>query len=208
MSPVEPTTIGVVDDHASVRGALCALFGTVGLEAAAYASAEELLAVVNHAMRGCLLLDVRMPGMSGLELQCVLRERGIALPVVMLTGHGDVPMAVRAMKAGAADFIEKPFNDQALMDRVRECLQADAGLQHQRALRDRAAGLIDGLSPREREVLELVVAGKLTKAIAPALQISEKTVDVHRSNIMRKTGTCSVAQLVRLWLRAQEPGRA
>jgi FixJ family two-component response regulator len=200
--------IHIVDDDASVRSALCALLGTVGLETAAYASAEEFLAAIDGDARGCLLLDVRMPGMSGLDLQRVLHERGISLPVIVLTGHGDVAMAVRAMKAGAADFVEKPFNGQALIDRIRECLYADAASQHQRTLRDEAVACLARLSAREREVLELLVSGKLTKVIAADLGISDKTVDVHRSNIMRKTRTRSVAELVRLWLRAGEPGRA
>jgi FixJ family two-component response regulator len=191
-----------VDDDAAVRAALAALFGTVGIACAAYASAEEFLAAADTGTRGCLLLDVRMPGMGGLELQRVLRDRGIAIPVIVITGHGDVSMAVRAMKAGAADFIEKPFNGQELIDRVKECLQADAESRRERVLREEAISLLRQLTRREEEVLERVVAGRPSKVIAAELEISEKTVDVHRSNIMRKTGTRSVAELVRLWLRA------
>lgn len=142
MNETQRARIHIVDDDASVRSALCALLGTVGLETAAYASAEEFLAAIDGDARGCLLLDVRMPGMSGLDLQHVLHERGISLPVIVLTGHGDAAMAVRAMKAGAADFVEKPFNGQALIDRIRECLHADAASQHQRTLRDEAVACL------------------------------------------------------------------
>lgn len=202
MTPVAPPAVHIVDDDAAVRAALAALFGTVGIACAAYASAEEFLAAADTGTRGCLLLDVRMPGMGGLELQRVLRDRGIAIPVIVITGHGDVSMAVRAMKAGAADFIEKPFNGQELIDRVKECLQADAESRRERVLREEAISLLRQLTRREEEVLERVVAGRPSKVIAAELEISEKTVDVHRSNIMRKTGTRSVAELVRLWLRA------
>jgi len=189
----------IVDDDAAVRESLSALLSSVDLRAQVYGSAEEFLAVADEVKRGCLLIDVRMPGMSGLELQRTLRERGFDLPVVVVTGHGDVPMAVRAMKAGAVDFIEKPFNEQELLERIQGCLKADAELQQVRQARDDAVGRIGQLTQREVEVMELLVAGKPSKLIASALGISEKTVDVHRFNVMRKTSTRSVAELVQLW---------
>jgi FixJ family two-component response regulator len=189
----------IVDDDAAVRESLRALLGSVDVRAHAFASAEEFLAVVDQVRRGCLLIDVRMPGMSGLELQRTLQERGIDLPVILITGHGDVPMAVRAMKAGAVDFIEKPFNEQELLERVQGCLKADAELQQVRAAREDAFDRIGQLTQRELEVMELLVVGKPSKLIASALGISEKTVDVHRFNVMRKTGMRSVAELVQLW---------
>jgi FixJ family two-component response regulator len=197
-------TVYIVDDDASVRAALGALLGSVGFASVGYASAEEFLGAVDPGTRGCLLLDVRMPGMSGLDLQGVLAARGIRMPVIVITGHGDVPMAVRAMRSGAVDFIEKPFNDQQLLDRVAECLSLDA--EAERAQREHAAAAeaLERLTARERQVVELVVEGRPSKVIAATLGISEKTVDVHRSNIMRKTHTRSAAELVRLWLRGSD----
>jgi FixJ family two-component response regulator len=190
----------IVDDDASVRRSLQALLGEVGIPAADFPSAEAFLEVVRDDTRGCLLLDVRMPGMSGLQLQEILHERGVNLVVVLLTGHADVPMAVRAMKAGAADFIEKPFNPQQLVERIHTCLEADTQAFAEAQRRREAEALLRQLTSREREVLDLLVSGKPSKVIASALGISEKTVDVHRSNVMRKTGTRSVAELVQLWL--------
>ena len=207
MTTSRDPTVYIVDDDASVRGALRALLGSVGLPAADFASAETFLEAVDEQSRGCLLLDVRMPGMSGLQLQQVLRERRVRVPVVMITAHGDVPMAVRAMKAGAIDFIEKPFNHQQLLERIQGCLEADALARSEARHHRDAAAVLDQLTPREREVLELLVNGKPSKIIAAALGISEKTVDVHRSNLMRKTSTRSVAELVRLWLLAEPPAQ-
>jgi FixJ family two-component response regulator len=171
----------------------------VGFGAALYASAEEFLAGVDAQSTGCLLLDVRMPGMGGIELQRALNEAGLRLPVIFITGHGDVPMAVRAMRAGAADFVEKPFNEQQLLERVAECLRMNAQAQDAERARVAARTLLDALTPREREVLTHLLEGEPSKRIATVLGISEKTVDVHRSNIMRKTHTRSTAELVRLW---------
>ncbi len=208
MSEPEPVRVFIVDDDASVRRSLLALLDQVGIPAADYPSAEAFLDALGDETRGCLLLDVRMPGMSGLQLQEILRERGVPLVVVVLTGHADVPMAVRAMKAGAADFIEKPFNPQQLVERLHACLEAEARDFAERERRREAEVLLGQLTAREREVLDLLVSGKPSKAIASALGISEKTVDVHRSNVMRKTGTRSVAELVQLWIlsRSGAPG--
>jgi two-component system response regulator FixJ len=195
----------VVDDDAAVRASLGALLEAAGLGARVFASAEEFLATVDEGTRGCLLLDVRMPGMSGLELQRVLQDRGVRIPVIIITGHGDIAMAVRAMKAGAADFLEKPFEPRVLLDRIRGCLEDEARAHVQVRHVEEVTALLDRLTGREREVLELMVTGHASKAIAFRLGISEKTVDVHRFNLMKKTGARSVAELVRLWLRVH-PG--
>ena len=202
MSAGDEVRVFIVDDDASVRRSLRALLGEVGVPAADFPSAEALLEVVGEDTRGCVLLDVRMPGMSGLQLQEVLRERGLKLLVIVLTGHADVPMAVRAMKAGAVDFIEKPFNPQLLIERIQACLEAEAQTFARGQRRWDAEALLHSISTREREVLELLVTGKPSKVIASTLGISEKTVDVHRSHLMRKTGTRSVAELVQLWVVA------
>jgi FixJ family two-component response regulator len=195
----------IVDDDDSVRESLRALLGQVGVAAADFPSAESFLKGVRDDCRGCLLLDVRMPGMGGLRLQEVLRERGVSLPVIVLTGHADVPMAVRALKAGARDFVEKPFNPQDLLERIEVCLAEEAQAWAVAERQREAMSIIAELTAREREVLGLLVTGKPSKVIASKLGISEKTVDVHRSNIMRKAGVHSVAELVHLWLLAHPP---
>ena len=205
MSAPSSPAVHVVDDDESIRRALTSLLQEVGIPVATFPSAEAFLQALPPDSRGCLLLDVRMPGMSGLQLQQVLRERGVTLPTIILTGHADVPMAVSAMSAGAAGFVEKPFNPQELLDRIQDCLATDARQAAVQAqLRD-ASERLDRLSEREREVLQAVVQGQPSKLIASALSISEKTVDVHRSNVMRKTGTRSVAELVQLWLLVNPP---
>ena len=198
MKPQVPT-VYIVDDDDAVREALGALLGSVCLLYESFASAEAFLAEANSQMRGCLLLDVRMPGMSGLELQRTLQDQGVALQVVIITGHGDVPMAVRALKAGAADFIEKPFNEQDLLDRIQVCLKDDQNLWHTRQAQDEAAARFGTLTPRERAVMELLAAGDHTKKIAAQLNIQDRTVDVHRFNIMHKVGARTLAELLRLW---------
>jgi FixJ family two-component response regulator len=194
----------VVDDDEAIRQGLCALFSTVSVAARAYASATEFLAVAQPDMPGCLVLDVRMPGMSGLELQQVLTERGIHLPVILISGHGDVPMAVRAMKAGALDFLLKPFNEQDLLDRVLAAINSNDLVSQRDESTKQAAARFDGLTQREREVLALIMECKHSKGIAYDLNISEKTVDVHRFNIMRKTGARNLSELVQLRLLAGE----
>jgi len=198
MKPQVPT-VYIVDDDDAVREALGALLGSVCLLYESFASAEAFLAEANSQMRGCLLLDVRMPGMGGLELQRTLQDQGVALQVVIITGHGDVPMAVRALKAGAADFIEKPFNEQDLLDRIQVCLKDDQNLWHTRQAQDEAAARFGTLTPRERAVMELLAAGDHTKKIAAQLNIQDRTVDVHRFNIMHKVGARTLAELLRLW---------
>lgn len=196
--PRRVSTVFIVDDDRAVRESLRFLLESVGLAARTYAGADEFLARYDPQTPGCLVLDVRLPGMSGLDLQQVLGERGIRLPVIIITGHGDVPVAVRAMKAGAVDFIEKPFSDQTLLDRVRSALDRDlaerARQQEELELRRR----VDRLSPREREVMTGVVAGKLNKEIAQDLGLSHKTIEVHRAHVMQKMEADSLAMLVRM----------
>jgi len=197
-------TVYVIDDDDAVREALGALLGSVGLNHQGFASSEAFLAVADRHMRGCLLLDVRMPGMSGLELQRKLQDQGVAMPVIIITGHGDVPMAVRAMKAGATDFIEKPFNEQYLLDRIQVCLKDDHEQWHTRQVQNEASVRFGNLTPREKAVMELIAAGNHTKKIAAQLDIQDRTVDVHRFNIMRKVGVRTLAELLRLWSLAHQ----
>jgi two-component system response regulator FixJ len=192
----------VVDDDAAVRDALTALLGSVGLEARTFASAEAFLEAARDGMRGCLLLDVRMPGMGGLELQPKLLEKGVLLPVIFITGHGDVPMAVRALKAGAYDFIEKPFNEQQLLERIQVCLNEDERACCARRAKDSARADFARLTARESAVMGLIAAGSHSKAIAAELGITERTVDVHRFNIMRKIGVRTLADLLQHWHQA------
>lgn len=197
------SSVYIVDDDAAVRDALEALLGSVGLPASAYASAEAFLEESDAGMRGCLLLDIRMPGMGGMELQTKLREREVLMPVIFITGHGDVPMAVRALKAGAMDFIEKPFNEQQLLDRIQVCLDEDRKASRSRMARDAARAGFRQLTTRETAVMELIAAGSHSKAIASALDIKERTVDVHRFNIMRKVGARTLADLLHRWFLAR-----
>lgn len=196
-------TLHVVDDEAPLRRAIALLARSVQLETRLYQSAEEFLEVVPEAPC-CLVLDVRMPGMGGLELLDRLRRRGWTLPVIVMTGHGDVAMAVRAMKAGALDFIEKPFNDEALLDLVRHALAQsgrEGGRAGERALaRERLARL----SARETEILHGIVEGLLNKQIADRLSLSTRTVELHRAHIMDKTEARSLSELVRWSVLAEE----
>ncbi|MDA8128439.1 MAG: response regulator [Betaproteobacteria bacterium] len=194
--------IHIVDDEEALRRSLLFLFDSVGWRARAYASADEFLAAYQPGAPGCLVLDIRMPGMSGLELQQALRARGDALPVIFITGHGDVSLAVQAMKQAACDFLEKPFKDQALLDAVGQAVRRSREQLATAARRGQALALIEHLSPREREVALRVARGLPNKLIARELDISEKTVHVHRQHVMEKTHTGSAAELARLMLRA------
>ena len=196
----------IVDDDESVRDAIGMLLDSVDVSYDAYPSADEFLAAYSAAMNGCLVLDIRMPGMSGLELQEHLAAEGVALPVIVVSGYGDVPTAVRVMKQGAVDFIEKPFSDQAMLDRIQASIEHDLETRRAEAERACARSNRDRLTRREAEVMDLVIAGKSNKEIARDLAISPKTVEVHRANVMKKMQADSLADLVRLAERTAQPG--
>jgi FixJ family two-component response regulator len=193
----------VVDDDEAVCRSLSMLIADIGLEVKTFTSASAFLAAYDPSQPGCLVLDVRMSGMSGLELQSRLNELEYAVPTIIITGHADVPMAVEAMKAGAMDFIEKPFRDQLLLDGIQRAIDLDARTRRRRQeVRDMQAR-IKLLTAREREIMDLLVLGKANKAIAYELGISQKTVDFHRANILQKVGVGSVVELVRLSQKAE-----
>lgn len=194
----EPATVFVVDDDEAMRESLLWLLKSVGLPAVGHPSAEAFLAALDPDRPGCLVLDVRMPGMSGLELQERLVAMGAALPVIIITGHGDIPMAVRAMKAGAVDFLEKPFNNQQLLERITAALRSGDAAHAERRRRDALRERLASLSPRERAVALLVAAGKQNKVIAFDLGISQKTVEIHRHNAMEKMRAAGAAELGRM----------
>jgi len=191
-------TVFVVDDDEAVRRFLCGLIGSVGLRAEAYASAQDFLEAYQSGRPGCLLLDIRMPGMSGLELQRELVERAPDLPVIILTGHGNVQVAVHAMKAGAVDFIEKPFNNELLLDRIQKAVAKSLRADSNRVRQDEISDRIRRLTAREHQVLDLVVAGQTNKGIARHLDISERTVEIHRAKVMEKMCAKSLADLVKM----------
>jgi len=192
------STVFVVDDDPAMRESLSFLMGSVGIRVKTFEDAQTFLDQHDSGDRGCLVLDVRMPGMSGLELQEHLIQQDISLPVVMVTGYGDVPMAVRALKSGALDFIEKPFTDQELLDRVNEALHVDERLRRLEEKRSLFDARVKRLTERESQVMRLVVDGKSNKLIAHELGLSPKTVEVHRSRVMDKMEAGSLAQLLRL----------
>ena len=196
-------TVFIVDDDEAMRHSLSYLVQSVGLAVQTFESAEAFLDRVDASRAGCAVIDVRMPGMSGLDLQEQLYGRGIRLPVIVITAHGDVPMAVRAMRAGAVSFLEKPFNDQALLDHIAEALRMDKDARREGALSAAAESRLATLTRREREVLERVVAGKQNKLIAEELGLSVKTVEAHRQRVMEKMHARSVADLALALLHAQ-----
>lgn len=191
-------TVFVVDDDPSMRQSLQFLLQSVGLPCEAHASAEDFLNAYDCSRPGCLLLDMRMPGMGGLALQERLEARGQQLPIIFITAHGEVSAAVRALKGGALDFLEKPFSDQVLVDRVREAIELDRRSRLEEERHVEATQRLAQLSPRQRQVMDLVIQGKSNKVIADELGIREKTVEVHRSQLMHKLGVGSVAALVQL----------
>ena len=189
-------TVFIIDDDPAMRDSMSFLVRSVGISVETFASAQEFLDTYDPVRRGCLVLDVRMPGMSGLELQEFLVERGIRAPVVMVTGYGDVPMAVRALKGGAVDFLEKPFTDQELLETINEAIERDYRQRGKDAELSKVKERIARLTPREREVMDLVLDGKPNKAIAAELGLSPKTVEVHRSRVMAKMQVSSLAALL------------
>lgn len=197
-------TVFIVDDDAAVRNSLRLLVKSVGLSAAVFVSAQEFLANYDPYQPGCLVLDVRMPGISGLDLQQQLNLRGAVIPLIFITGHGDIPMAVEAMQHGAFDFLQKPFRDQDLIDRIQQALEKDRESRTALGKRARNRERLDSLTPREREVLTLVASGKANKMMAADLGLSQRTVEIHRARVMEKMGASSVAQLVRMVLDLEE----
>ena len=186
----------VVDDDQPVRKSLEMLIRSVGLEVETFPSAREFLGTYQIGSPGCLVLDVRMPEMSGLELQRHLREQGVHMPIIFITGHGDVPIAVRAMKDGAMEFLEKPFSKQLLLEHIHEALKRDALSRQERAKQSSVEACLALLTARERQVMEHVISGKVSKEVAAELGISKKTVDVHRARMMRKMHVESLPELV------------
>jgi two-component system, LuxR family, response regulator FixJ len=190
----------IVDDDEAVRASLRLLLKSVGIAAQAFGSAQEFLASYDPARPGCLVLDIRMPGMSGMELQQHLNIGGAIIPVLFISGHGDVPMAVEAMKNGAFDFLQKPFRDQELIDRVQRALAKDGENRVSLSQHSKLRNQLGSLTSREREVLDLMVQGKPNKIMAADLGISQRTVEIHRARVMEKLGVTSLAQAVRMMM--------
>lgn len=188
----------VVDDDQAVRDSLRWLIESVGLHVKTFSNGQELLENFNEEEISCLVLDVRMPGISGLDLQQRLKNMNAKIPMIIVTGHADVPMAIQAMKAGAFDFIEKPYSDQLLLERIQCAIEQDDCFKQQQAVNNEINERIDSLTPREREVMGLVVGGHSNKSIAKELGVSIKTVEVHRGNLMTKMKASSLSELVRL----------
>lgn len=191
-------TVFIVDDDPAVRSSMSWLLESVDLPVEVCASAQEFLEIYSPDTPGCLVLDIRLPGMSGLELQAELAQRNIDIPIIIVTGHAEVPIAVRAMKAGAVDFIEKPFSDQVLLDCIRRALQRDTESRVDSVRREEIATRVRLLTPRETEVMAKVVDGFSNKMIAAQLGVSRKTVEAHRAGVMKKMEAQSVADLVRM----------
>jgi two-component system, LuxR family, response regulator FixJ len=199
-------SVYIVDDDSGVRSSIRVLMKSVGLAALPFPSAREFLEAYHPNSPGCLVLDIRMPGMSGLELQEALNERGAVIPVIFITGHGDIPMAVEAMRQGAFDFLQKPFRDQDLIDRIQSALARDAEARQSLQEHARIRVRIASLTPREKEVLELLTSGKANKMMAQDLGLSQRTVEIHRAHVMEKMGAKSVAQLVRMVMDLEHGG--
>jgi two-component system response regulator FixJ len=201
-----PALVHVIDDDDAVRDSLALLLDSADLAVRTYDSALAFLAVASSLVAGCILTDVRMPDLDGLALQRRLNEAGVRLPVIVMTGHGDVPVAVAALKAGAADFLEKPFDDERLISAVRAALAVSLQARRQAAATADIAARIGTLTPREREVLDLLVAGNPNKTIAYDLGASPRTVEVHRARVMEKMGARSLAELVRMVIAVTPAG--
>jgi FixJ family two-component response regulator len=202
----------VIDDDESMRRGLTNLFESVGLRVEAFGSAPELLQRKLPDVPSCVVLDIRLPGMSGLDFQDLLEKAAIHIPIVFMTGHGDIPMSVKAMKAGAADFLTKPFRQQEMLDAVTAAIERDRKRRQDEKIVSNARALFETLTPREREILALVAAGLMNKQIAAEIGIAEITVKIHRGHIMKKMGTRSLADLVRiaemLGIRHDQPLRS
>jgi FixJ family two-component response regulator len=195
-------TVFVVDADQSVRDSVRRLAESVQLMVETFCSAEDFLMAYSPDRRGCLVLDVRMPGMSGLELQQRRAQLGYSLPIIMLSGYGDVAVAVRAMKAGAVSFLEKPFNDHSLLDTIREAIERDTQTRREQEVVREFRARIARLTPREHQVMDLLVAGNVSKTVAAKLRLSEKTIEVHRGHVMKKLQARTIADLVRFAMLA------
>jgi two-component system response regulator FixJ len=204
-------SVYIIDDDKAVRDSLAWLLESVGWQVRSYASASAFLDELQGASgppHGCLIVDIRLPGMSGLDLQDTLVRQEVDTPVIIVTGHADVPLAVRAMKSGAFDFIEKPYSDQVLLDRVREAMERDRNTSARAARRELYRQRVKRLSAREKQTMDLVVQGKLNKEIAADLNLSPKTVEVHRANVMDKMEASSLAELVRMVVTIEDEAPA
>jgi FixJ family two-component response regulator len=198
------STVFVVDDDSGVRSSIRVLLKSIGIAATAMSSAREFLDSFDPEQPGCLVLDIRMPGMSGMELQQQLNLKGAIIPVIFITGHGDVPMAVEAMQHGAFDFLQKPFRDQDLIDRIQKALARDRETRQALRKHSQIRERLESLTPREKDVLRLLVQGQQNKVMAGELGLSQRTVEIHRAHVMEKMGAQSVAQLVRMVLDAKD----
>ncbi len=197
--------VHIVDDDDAVRKSLQLLFRTVGIDAVAHVSGDAFLDQFDDSVEGCILLDIRMPGMSGLEVQKQLQERGSTLPIIFITGHGDVPMAVEAMQLGAFDFLQKPFRDQDLMDRVSRALSDNQEQREKTEFQQEVTQRYETLTPREKEVMACVVKGQANKVIAMDRDVSQRTVEIHRARVMEKMQARSLADLVRMSIQIGLP---
>ena len=205
---VEPSVnVYIVEDDDAVRESLQMVLESLGQTVAAFPSANAFLDAYHPEMAGCLVLDIRMPGMSGMELQRQLNERNSILPIIFVTGHGDIPMAVEAMQQGAVDFVQKPYREQELLDKIDRALALDRENRQSLQMRQEIASHIASLTPRERDVLDLMVAGKANKVIAIDLDISQRTVEIHRARVMEKLKANSLAHLVRMVMVARDSNR-
>jgi two-component system response regulator FixJ len=194
--------VHVIDDDEAMRDSLCYLLESSDIEVRTYESAVQFLSSIDEVQGGCIVTDVRMPEISGLDLVRELRERGVELPVIVMTGHADVPLAVEAMKAGALEFLEKPFEEEVLLNAVKLALRG-GGAGQDPTEKKRLQGIFESLSPREQQVLDGVIAGKLNKVIAFELGISPRTVEVYRANMMAKTGARGLSELVQMVMHAR-----
>jgi FixJ family two-component response regulator len=203
--PDVPAVVFVIDDDPSMRGALEDLVGSVGLQVRPFASPQDFLQSKLPDAPGCLVLDVRLPGMGGLTFQKELARLGVALPIIFITGHGDIPMSVRAMKAGAVEFLTKPFHDQELLDAIHTAIERDRERRREAVLVAELQECYATLTERERQIMTLVVVGRANKQIAAELNLSEMTVKVHRGQVMRKMHAGSLPELVRMADRLDVP---